>query len=136
VILYHYSPAAAWPQILASGQLEPRWPAEDEGWPKTVHLTDQHDRLPADFGTGRPLRFTVDIDAHPWGEWGRRHVPRNAWLSLGIRIPPPAPGQPALSQWNRDADHWFVTTEPILASAWVEVRLLNENRVLWPDTVA
>lgn len=132
MILYHYTPSAAWSQILASGRLEPRWPAEDEGWPKTVHLTDQHNRLPTDFGVGRPLRFTVDIDAHPWGEWSRSHVPPEAWPSLGIRIPFPAPGQAALSQRNRDADHWFVTTEPIPMAQWVEVRLINEDRPLWP----
>ncbi|MEV6013853.1 hypothetical protein AB0M29_44920 [Streptomyces sp. NPDC051976] len=132
MILYHYSCPEAWPAISASGRLDPRWPKEDEGWPKTVHLTDQPDRLPSGFGQGRTLRFTVDIEARPWGEWGRRNVPSQAWISLGIRNPFVPPGQPALSQWNQDADHWYVTTEPIPSSAWVEVRLVDTGQVLWP----
>ncbi len=131
MILYHYSRPEPWPLILASGHLKPCWPKEGD-WPKTMHLTDQPDRLPTGFGEGRTLRFTVDIDAEPWTTWGRCHVPPNAWTSLGIRHEYLAPGTPALSEWNQDADHWYVTTEPVHAASWIEVRLLDEDRILWP----
>lgn len=135
MILYHYSRPEPWPEILASGRLEPRWPAEDGGWPRTVHFTDQPDRLPTGFAEGRTLRFTVDVDAHPWTPWAIDHdIPPEAYLSLGIRNPYAAPGQSALSQWNQDADRWFVTTEHVSAASWIEVRRLDTDAVLWVPT--
>lgn len=133
MILYHYSFPDPWPQILASGRLEPRWPAEGDDWPKTVHLTDEPDRLPTGFGEGRVLRFTVDTEAYPWSSWAVNNgVPPEAWLSLGIRNPYAPPGRSTLSQWNQDADHWYVTTEQIGIASWIEVRRLDTGAQLWP----
>jgi hypothetical protein len=132
VILYHYSHPEAWPKILASDCLEPRWPREGGDLPKTVHLTDQFDGPPSGIGEGCTLRFTVDIAAEPWGPWGRANVPPELWISLGIRHPFPRPDGSGLSQWNPDADHWYVTTEPVRSASWIEARLLGEDRILWP----
>jgi hypothetical protein len=133
VILYHYSRPEPWPEILTSGYLDPRWPAEGDDWPKTVHFTDEADRLPTGFAEGRTLRFTVDVDAHSWTSWALDHdIPPEAYSSFGIRNPYAAPGQPALSRRNLDADHWYVTTERITTASWVEVRRLDTGAVLWP----
>lgn len=133
MILYHYSFPGPWPQILDSGYLEPCWPAEGDDWPKTVQFTDEHDRLPTDFATGRTLRFTVNIDASPWSQWAISNgVPPEAYLSLGVRNPYAVPGRPALSWRNKDSDHWYVTTERVPMTSWIEVRRLDANVVVWP----
>jgi hypothetical protein len=131
VILYHYSHPESWPEILASGYLEPRRP-RSAAWPRIVHLTDEIDRLPTGFGEGRDLLFTVDIDAEPWGPWGRTHLLPECWLPFGVPNEYPTPGRPRLSPQNRDADHWYVTTEPVNSPSWTEVRRLDENKVVWP----
>ncbi|MFE3122378.1 hypothetical protein ACFXHD_03040 [Streptomyces hydrogenans] len=134
MILYHRSRLEPWPAIAASGRLEPRWPREGD-WPRTVHFTDEVDKLPWGWdATTHPLVVKVDVEAEAWTPWGRTHVPHNSWSSLGIHPEVPSPWGHDVTTRNEHSGHWYVTTNMVPSTQWLEVYRLDTGEVLWPAT--
>ncbi|MFI5800230.1 hypothetical protein [Streptomyces sp. NPDC051677] len=125
MLLYHFTEAADWPGVLASGEIQPRWHRGSS--PCTVHLTNDPDRgaLPWRL-RDRVVRIAVDVpdsDAHPWLPWAGRYLPPEEHFSLM------APS--TVNQWNGRPECWFVVERPIRMDEWTCVDDVAEGASLW-----
>ncbi|MDT0467053.1 DUF6207 family protein [Streptomyces gibsoniae] len=128
VLLYHFTDVESWDSIVASGEIQARWPRDPDDMPeipRTVHLSISPDpaSLPGKF-SALPIRIAVegpDIEAHQWVPWSWGHLPPRAAETL------------TSARFGGDPDAWYVVERSLPAAEWVEAVDLVARVPLWPS---